>query len=189
MNLNAVTVILAITSSDCTRLPRSEWNGGLPSRPRYRVEYIVQQAMPGFIKPQPATLKAKVNKIPPSELHNHGGARMSKFVVLLVEDDTVLRDALADLLRDEGFEVIECATGEAAELIIATTGTELRAIVADHHLAGEMTGATLAGYALHLHPGMNIVIMSGTTVNLMPANATFLQKPFPMMRLLEAVRR
>jgi CheY-like chemotaxis protein len=117
------------------------------------------------------------------------GGRMSKFVVLLVEDDTVLREALADLLKDEGFEVIECATGEAAEVIIATTGTELRAVVADHNLAGEMTGATLASYALHLHPGMNIVIMSGTMVNLMPANAAFLQKPFPMMRLLEAIRR
>ena len=32
-----------------------------------------------------------------------------------------------DLLRDDGVEVIECATSEAAELVIATSGTELRA--------------------------------------------------------------
>lgn len=63
----------------------------------------------------------------------------------------------------EGFEVIECATEEAAGLIVATTGTELQAIVADNNLAGEKTGATLASYALHLHPGMNIVIMSNAS--------------------------
>jgi DNA-binding response OmpR family regulator len=44
---------------------------------------------------------------------------MSNFVMLLVEDDTVQRGLVADMLRDEHFEVIECATAEAAELVIA----------------------------------------------------------------------
>ena len=38
---------------------------------------------------------------------------MSNFVTLLVEDDAFLRERLAELLRDEGFEVIECNTAEA----------------------------------------------------------------------------
>jgi DNA-binding NtrC family response regulator len=113
---------------------------------------------------------------------------MANFVVLLVEDDKLQREILADLLKNEGFEVIECTTAEAAELIIATTGTELRAIVTDHNLAGEMTGAALARYARCRQPGMTIVVMSGTTVKPLPANATFLQKPFAPERLLEVVR-
>ena len=113
---------------------------------------------------------------------------MSNFVVLLVEDDAFQREALADLLKDEGFEVIECTTAEAAELIIASTGPELRALVTDHNLAGAMSGAALAQYARHRYPHMNIVIMSGTTVQPMPVNTTFLQKPFTPARLLEAVR-
>ena len=32
--------------------------------------------------------------------------------------------------------MIECTTAEAAELIIASTGTELQALVTDHNLAG-----------------------------------------------------
>ena len=56
---------------------------------------------------------------------------MSNFVTLLVEDDASQREAFADLLKDEGFEVIECATAEAAELIIASTGTELQALITD----------------------------------------------------------
>ena len=113
---------------------------------------------------------------------------MANFVVLLVEDDNFQREILADVLKDEGFEVIECTTAEAAELIIATTGTELRAVVTDNHLAGEMTGAALARYAHCRHPGMTIVVISGTIVKPMPANATFLQKPFTPERLLNAVR-
>ena len=34
---------------------------------------------------------------------------MSNFVTL-VEDDAFQREAFADLLKDEGFEVIECTT-------------------------------------------------------------------------------
>ena len=90
---------------------------------------------------------------------------MSNFVTLLVEDDALEREVLADVLKDEGFEVIECTTGEAAELIIASTGTELQALVTDHNLAGAMSGAALARYARSRHPHMNIIIMSGRTVD------------------------
>ena len=62
---------------------------------------------------------------------------MSKFMTLLVEDDAFQREVLADVLKDEGFEVVECATAEAAELIVASTGTELRALITDHNLAGD----------------------------------------------------
>ena len=113
---------------------------------------------------------------------------MSNFVTLLVEDDAFQREAFADLLKDEGFEVIECTTAEAAELIIASTGTELQALVTDNNLAGAMSGAELAQYASCRHPQMNIIIMSGKTVNHIPVNATFLQKPFTAEQLLEAVR-
>jgi DNA-binding response OmpR family regulator len=113
---------------------------------------------------------------------------MSRFLTLLVEDDALQRELMADLLRDEGFEVIECSTGEAAELVVATSGAELRALIADNGLAGEMTGVELAEYARGRHPRMNIIIMSGKQLTSLPSRATFLYKPFPPIRLLEAVR-
>src|SRR6201994_2244455 len=113
---------------------------------------------------------------------------MSKYVMLLVEDDALQREVIADLLRDEGFEVVECATAEAAELIVASTGTELRALVTDHNLAGNMTGAELAEFARERYPRLDIVLMSGRQVSPLPKNTTFLAKPFPPRRLLEAVR-
>jgi CheY-like chemotaxis protein len=112
---------------------------------------------------------------------------MSNFVMLLVEDDSLQREVLSDLLKDEGFEVVECATAEAAELIVASTGNELRALITDHNLAGRMTGLELAEYARSAHPGLNIVLMSGTVMAPLPPNTTFLRKPFAPAHLLAAV--
>src|SRR4051812_3818646 len=53
-------------------------------------------------------------------------ALMTKFVTLLVEDDTVQRKTFAELLKGEGFEVIECSTAEAAELVVATSGANCK---------------------------------------------------------------
>jgi DNA-binding NtrC family response regulator len=113
---------------------------------------------------------------------------MSNFMTLLVEDDPFQREAFADVLKDEGFEVIECTTAEAAELIIASTGTELHALITDHNLPGAISGAELAQYARRRHPHMNVVIISGETVKPIPVNTTFLQKPFTAAQLLDAVR-
>lgn len=35
---------------------------------------------------------------------------MWQFVVLLVEDDVLLREVMAELLQEEGFDVVECST-------------------------------------------------------------------------------
>jgi hypothetical protein len=45
------------------------------------------------------------------------------------------RELLANMLKDDGFEVIECTTGEAGELIIASTGTELHALTRRHRIS------------------------------------------------------
>ena len=37
---------------------------------------------------------------------------MSNFVALIVEDDVIQRESLAELLRSEGLDVVECATGQ-----------------------------------------------------------------------------
>ena len=49
-------------------------------------------------------------------------ANMLKFIALVVEDDPFQRAFVADLLKDEGLQVVECASAEAAELVLAPPG-------------------------------------------------------------------
>ena len=112
---------------------------------------------------------------------------MSNFVVLIVEDDVFQREAIADLLRDNGLEVVECSTAEAAELVVVTTGTELRALVTDVSLPGDMSGVQLAEYSKRRFPHLNVVIVSGTEPPYIPSNTTFLIKPYRQNELLDAV--
>lgn len=113
---------------------------------------------------------------------------MSNFVTLLVEDNSLQREVIANALAGEGFELVECTTAEAAETIVASTGADLLALVTDQNLAGEMTGTELAAYARERHPHLSIVVMSGAAVASLPKDTVFLQKPFLPCKLLDAIR-
>jgi len=112
---------------------------------------------------------------------------MPQFVALVVEDDTFQRETIADLLKDEGLEVVECTTAEAAELILATAGPELLALVTDIHLDGVMTGVELAEFAREQYPRLRVVVMSGRSRPELPEAARFLAKPYNRADLLSAV--
>ena len=114
---------------------------------------------------------------------------MSLFMALVVEDDSFQREILADTLKGEGLEVVECTTAEAAELVLATIGLELRALVTDVHLDGEMSGVELAEYARCRFPHLNIVVVSGQGTPQLPRETRFLQKPFAPSELLKAINR
>jgi len=109
------------------------------------------------------------------------------FTALIVEDDSLQREVMADVLKRDGLEVIECTTAEAAELVLATTGLELRALVTDVHLDGEMTGIELAEYAREKYPALNVIVMSGREIPSLPRDTQFLQKPFRPAELLHAI--
>jgi DNA-binding NtrC family response regulator len=109
------------------------------------------------------------------------------FTALVVEDDALQRETLADLLKEQRLEVIECTTAEAAELVVASTGTELKALVTDVCLAGEMSGAELAQFAKRRFPHINVVMVSGRSPPYIPQDASFLLKPYRPRELLEAV--
>ena len=112
---------------------------------------------------------------------------MSPFMTLVVEDDTLQREAIADLLKDEALEVIECTTAEAAELVLAAAGPELLALVTDVHLDGAMTGVELAEFARDRYPWLKIIVMSGRAKPELPEGPIFLSKPYTHAQLLSAV--
>jgi DNA-binding NtrC family response regulator len=112
---------------------------------------------------------------------------MMNFIALVVEDDPFQRAFLADLLKEEGLEVVECASAEAAELVLVGTGSELRAMVTDVNLAGDKSGVELAQYAKRKFPGLNVVMISGRGPPYIPQDTRFLMKPYLPEELLDAV--
>lgn len=112
---------------------------------------------------------------------------MLKFIALIVEDDPLERAFVADLLKNEGLQVVECASAEAAELVLASTGNELQALVTDVNLAGDRSGAELAQFAKRRFPDLNVVMVSGRGAAHVPPNTRFLMKPYLPDDLLDAV--
>ena len=78
-------------------------------------------------------------------------------------------------LRTFSWGVVECMTVEAAELVIATSGLELRAVVVDQNLEGH--ARELAAFARKIS-ALNFVLTSGNDPPRLPKTARFLRKPF-----------
>lgn len=111
---------------------------------------------------------------------------MPNFIALVVEDDAFQREALSEFLRTHGLEVVECSSAETAELILASTGTELVALVTDVNLGGGMSGVELAQYAKRTFPHVNVVMISGNCPPYIPQDTRFFLKPYNSKDLLEA---
>src|ERR1700750_2042432 len=65
-------------------------------------------------------------------------------LAVIVEDDRLQRDTLADALASENIDVIHCSTAAAAELLVSRIGPELRLLVTDLWLSNAPVGAELA---------------------------------------------
>jgi CheY-like chemotaxis protein len=128
-----------------------------------------------------------LNNIGFPELDNLELLIMSNFIALVVDDDPLHRAFLADLLKDEGLEVIECASAEAAELVLVATGNDLLALVTDVNLSGGKSGVELAQYAKRKFPSLNVVMLSGNGPPYIPRDTRFLRKPCGSDELLDAV--
>lgn len=86
-------------------------------------------------------------------------------LVLVVEDEVLIRMAAADHLRSCGFKVAEAGSAaEAQELILS--GLKVDLVFSDVTMPGAIDGIGLAQW-LHEHaPGVPVIITSGVTSSL-----------------------
>jgi len=110
-------------------------------------------------------------------------------LALVVEDDPLQREALSEVLKEENFDVIECESAEAAELVIARAGAEFRLMVTDVRLSGEGDGVELANFTRSRHPHIQVIVVAGDNREPLPADVRFLRKPYRLSELLRCVRR
>jgi CheY-like chemotaxis protein len=113
--------------------------------------------------------------------------------ILVVEDEPMILKMIRSMLQLHGYVVQTAATpGEAIRLAREGAGT-IRLLLTDV-IMPEMNGGDLATILVALHPGLKCLFMSGYPDDIVDhrgvlnEDVRFLQKPFSMKDMLEAVR-
>ncbi len=104
-------------------------------------------------------------------------------VVLVVEDDELVRTVLVRALEETGFEVLPAADGEQALGIAGKPEQRLDAVITDLAMPG-IRGRELAERLEQVRPGVPVLFVSGHADDevarrgLLDPGQPFLQKPF-----------
>ncbi len=114
--------------------------------------------------------------------------RKMKQRIMVVEDDTDLRDSLRELLQGEGYEVEECENGMEAIRALVEQGHRPCIILLDlrmPHVNGfEVLKALRSADLSHRAP---VFVMTAAADSAVPPGVPVLRKPFDIAGLLELV--
>lgn len=114
-----------------------------------------------------------------------GPAEAAQRVVLVVEDEVVLRMAVSAHLRDAGFVVIEAVDAEeAVELLRANHKIQL--VFSDITMPGAMDGDLLAEWISERYPEIRILLTSGITQR---GQQPFIAKPYSFIELERRIEK
>jgi CheY-like chemotaxis protein len=117
---------------------------------------------------------------------------MSKLtpVILIVEDEAVLRLMAVGLVEDAGCLPIVANNADEA-IAILEERPDIDLLFTDIHMPGSMDGLKLAHAVRHRWPPLKIIIVSGRTrlsENEMPTNCRFFPKPYRADHLVAELR-
>lgn len=107
------------------------------------------------------------------------------YVILVVDDDSAVRETSASMLEDLGYVVIQ-ANGGPEALDLVERHPELDLMVTDVRMPG-MSGLELSEIATARRSDLPIILISGYFVP-QKINRRFLQKPFRFHELDAAIR-
>ena len=114
------------------------------------------------------------------------GVEASARVVLVVEDEALVRAAIAEEFRSFGWHVLEAATGEQAVALAAHAHIDI--ILTDIQLAGIMSGWDTADALRASIPGMPVLYTSGNACQpeRQVVGSLFIAKPYEPGSIIEA---
>jgi CheY-like chemotaxis protein len=114
-----------------------------------------------------------------------------KAVVLIVEDEPLVRFSTLDALENVGHVVLEAANADEA-MVLFRNRTDIDIVFTDINMAGSMDGIQMAQRLRAMRPHIGIIITSGV-VNLdpmlLPANTVFMPKPYKHDMLLASIHQ
>jgi CheY-like chemotaxis protein len=107
-------------------------------------------------------------------------------VVLVVEDELLIRAVAVDALEEAGFVTLEA--GDADEAIrLLETYPDIRLVFTDIHMPGSMDGAKLADAVRKRWPPVRVIVTSARPKPALIDVAVFLPKPYALSDLQKHV--
>jgi CheY-like chemotaxis protein len=134
------------------------------------------------IKPQGAR-EEELSDVSNPALDHDGGAR-----ILVVDDEPALREVVARVLRESGYEVTAAGSGEEATEIFEAERIDL--LLTDVMMPG-MLGSELVQWVRDRFPETPVIYMSAFSAQAaaLASEAPLLGKPFDPESLLRVVRK
>ncbi|MBS0503127.1 MAG: response regulator [Proteobacteria bacterium] len=112
-------------------------------------------------------------------------------VVLVVEDEPLVRLFASEIIEEDGFEVLQAA--DATEAIVTLEARlDVRVVFTDVDMPGGIDGIMLALCIRERWPDIQIIITSGRpwpAETKLPNDMVFFSKPYRQDRVLETVRK
>ncbi|WP_167527733.1 hybrid sensor histidine kinase/response regulator [Desulfosarcina alkanivorans] len=114
--------------------------------------------------------------------------------ILLVEDDTQVRDLAHEILTNHGYTILQAQNGKEALNVCRSHEGPIDLLITDVVMPG-MNGKELFSILTKKHPDVQVIYMSGYTENIVSHNGVldeglqFIQKPFTVFNLTAKVRQ
>jgi len=112
-------------------------------------------------------------------------------IVLVVEDDPLLRMMAVDMVEEAGFEVVE-ATDATQAVEILERRADIRIVFTDIDMPRGMDGMKMAAVIRDRWPPIEIILTSGKlrpSPDQMPTRGVFFSKPFQEQDVIAEMRR
>ena len=108
--------------------------------------------------------------------------------VLVVEDETLIREFVAEELEEAGYAVVMANNADQA-IAILEARQDIHLVFTDIDMPGSMDGLKLAAAIRDRWPPVHIIITTGKVRPLeIPANALFIPKPYVGKNVVAAMR-
>lgn len=114
----------------------------------------------------------------------------NRHVVLIVEDEFLIRMDAVEMIRAAGFDVVEAANADEAILILEDR-PDITVVFTDVQMPGSMDGLKLAAAIRGRWPPIKIVATSGrvrVADDDLPAGSRFLRKPYSAREIVGTLR-
>lgn len=118
-------------------------------------------------------------------------ARNSEKIVVIVEDEFLVRDLAVCELEDNGYTVVEFDTADAALPYLRQHGGRTAALVTDVQMPGTLDGLQLTDIVSLIWPDIPVLVTSGGSLvdpARLPHCAKFLRKPWRPAEMMDRIR-